>query len=112
AYFDPIGTLLRWAASWVMEYLEPSRRMLDQLGGNPPVIEAYAATWTNVSTAMAKTADDLESAVNTDIAGWHGDAADTYRAQAAEQITAMRETVKLCASSGKQISMVGSLVGV
>src|SRR5262245_39828720 len=43
-YFDPIGTLLRWAASWVMEYLEPSRRMLDKLGGNPPVIEAYAAT--------------------------------------------------------------------
>jgi RHS repeat-associated protein len=111
-YFDPIGTLLRWAASWVMEYLEPSRRMLDQLGGNPPVIEAYAATWTNISTALAKNADDLESAVNSDIAGWHGDAADTYRSQAAEKITAMREAAKLTAASGKQISMVGTLVGV
>jgi RHS repeat-associated protein len=111
-YFDPIGTLLRWAASWVMEYLEPSRRMLDQLGGNPPVIEAYASTWTNVSTAVAKSADDLESAVNTDIAGWHGEAADTYRQQASEEITALRETAKLCASGGRQISMVGTLVGV
>jgi RHS repeat-associated protein len=112
AYFDPIGTLLRWAASWVMEYLEPSRRMLDQLGGNPPVIEAYAATWTNVSTAVAKSADDLESAVNTDIAGWHGDAADTYRQQASENITALREAAKLCESGGKQMSMVATLVGV
>jgi RHS repeat-associated protein len=111
-YWDPIGTLLRWAASWVMEYLEPSRRMLDKLGGNPPVIEAYAATWTNVSTALTKNADELESAVNTDIADWHGDAADTYREQAAEKITAMREAAKLVASSGKQISLVGTLVGV
>jgi RHS repeat-associated protein len=110
--WDPVGTLLRWAASWVMEYLEPSRKMLDQLGGNPPVIEAYAQTWTNISTALGKNADDLESAVHTDIADWHGDAADTYRAQAAEKITAMREAAKLTAASGKQISMVGTLVGV
>ncbi|HYQ69451.1 RHS repeat-associated core domain-containing protein [Actinophytocola sp.] len=112
AYWDPIGTLLRWAASWVMEYLEPSRRMLDKLGGNPPVIEAYAQTWTNISGALSSNADQLESAVKTDIAGWHGDAADTYRGQAAEKVTAMREAAKLCASGGKQVSMVGTLVGV
>ncbi|MFL6120882.1 RHS repeat-associated core domain-containing protein [Actinophytocola sp.] len=110
-YFDPIGTLLRWAASWVMEHLEPARKMLDKLGGNPPVIDAYAQTWTNVATALSGNADQLESAVKTDIATWKGDAADTYRGEAAEKITAMREAAKLCASSGKQMSLVGGLVG-
>lgn len=111
AVWDPIGTLLRWAASWVMEHLEPLRKMLDKLGGNPPVIEAYAGTWTNVSQAMASTADDIESAVIRDLVSWEGDSATAYRTEVADKVTALREASKLCATSGRQASMVAMLVG-
>lgn len=110
-WWDPVGALLRWAASWVMEHLEPARQFLDQLAGNPPVIEAYAATWGNVAKLMAETADEIETAVTEDLESWKGDAADTYRAQITEKITGLREAAALCAGSGRWTSVIGALVG-
>lgn len=108
---DPVGALLRWAASWVLEHLEPAKQMLDRLAGNPPVIEAYAGTWSNVSKLMSETADDVEAAVAKDLGTWEGDAAATYRAQIAEKVTGLREAAALCGGSGRWTSMIGMAVG-
>lgn len=110
-WWDPIGTLLRWAASWVMEKLEPAKRFLDQLAGNPPVIEAYAATWQNVAKLVNETADEVEAAVAKDLGTWQGEAADAYRAQISEKVTGLREAAKLCAGSGRWTKVISALVG-
>ncbi|CRK58172.1 putative Rhs protein [Alloactinosynnema sp. L-07] len=110
-WFDPIGTVIRWAASWLMERLEPAKRFLDWLGGNPPVIEAHAATWKNVSGLLASTAEDIEKAVSTDLAQWTGDAAATYRAQIAEHVTGLREASTLCATASGQATLIAAVVG-
>lgn len=111
AWWDPVGALLRWAASWVMEHLEPAKQFLDKLAGNPPVIEAYATTWRNVSKLMTETANDIDAAVAKDVGSWQGGAADTYRAQIGEKVTALREAAKLCDGSGRWTSVIGTLVG-
>jgi hypothetical protein len=110
-WWDPIGTLLRWAASWVMEKLEPAKRFLDKLAGNPPVIEAYAATWGNVGKLVNETADEIDAAVAKDLGDWQGEASATYRAEIGEKVTALREAAKLCASSGRWTQVISMLVG-
>ncbi|WBB82216.1 WXG100 family type VII secretion target [Micromonospora sp. WMMD882] len=82
---DPLGQLVSWGVAWLVEHVKPLSDALDQLAGDPDQITAYAATWTNVASALRVSAEDLTTAVRADLAGWRSAAADAYREQAGRQ---------------------------
>jgi hypothetical protein len=45
---DPLGSLVAWGVSWLMEHVKPLQEALDWLAGNPDEVAAHAATWRNV----------------------------------------------------------------
>ncbi|MGI5238593.1 hypothetical protein [Dactylosporangium sp. CA-139066] len=45
AVSDPIGTVLPYGVAWIIEHVEPLRKALDWLAGDPAQITANAETW-------------------------------------------------------------------
>ncbi|MEV0901747.1 WXG100 family type VII secretion target [Actinoplanes sp. NPDC049802] len=82
---DPVGVLLQYGVSWIIEHVEPLRETLDQLAGDPAQITAYAQTWRNIAEALEEEAGRLDHAVRGDVAEWGGAAGEAYRATAREQ---------------------------
>lgn len=80
---DPIGTALSMLTGWMIDHLKPLKFILDELGGNPDTVTGVANTWTNISNALTEAAHNYAAAVQRDVAGWQGQAADAYRRQAA-----------------------------
>ena len=42
---DPIGTLISWGASFLMEHFEPLKGWLDDLAGNGDAVQADGQSW-------------------------------------------------------------------
>ncbi len=79
---DPIGYLSGQLASWMMEHLEPLRKVLHALIGEPEMIRAYAATWANIGKEMGAVSADYAAAAEGTSWGWCGPASAAYRSQA------------------------------
>ncbi|MFD9738627.1 hypothetical protein [Umezawaea sp. NPDC059074] len=107
---DPFGTLMSSAASFLMEHVQPLKDMLDWLAGDPPVIESYSTTWTNVSTELGKIAEDYATALNSGTEGWTGAAADAYRASAKQQGDALTGAASSAGSVGTVVGVMGMVV--
>jgi hypothetical protein len=82
---DPVGVLVQYGVSWLIEHVKPLTRALDLLAGDPRQIAAHAQTWRNVAGSLRDSACDLDFYVWSDVPEWTGDAADSYRAWSREQ---------------------------
>ncbi|NEW42589.1 hypothetical protein GV794_24780 [Nocardia cyriacigeorgica] len=80
---DPFGFVGGQIAGWMLEHVEPLRKCLDGLWGNPDMIEAYSETWKNISTELTEIAAAWRTAVDTEVAEWNGLTAQAYRARVA-----------------------------
>ena len=108
---DPFGSILAAGVGWLIEHVGPLKDALDALAGNPDAVKAHSETWKNISGELGEVATDLINAVNNDLTGWSGPAADSYRERAkdvSDLITAAQE-----ASDGtaKGIETAGTVVG-
>nr|WP_221382999.1 hypothetical protein [Actinoplanes polyasparticus] len=79
---DPLGSLVSWGVSWLMEHVRPLKEALDWLAGNPDAIAAHATTWQNVSTFTADAQAQYMDALSQEIADWAGGSGDAYRQHA------------------------------
>jgi uncharacterized protein YukE len=96
-YEDPLGTIVQWAVSWVLQHVVPFRVALDALAGNPGAIAGYANTWNNISTRLLQVGREFSSSVDSGPGQWSGDAYARYHAMAADlanSIVAMAGTTK------------------
>jgi hypothetical protein len=84
---DPVGTLMQYGLSWLIEHIRPLSEALDWLAGDPTTIAGHAQAWRKVATGMRVAAAGLEPGAATDISGWHGPAAQAYDTWAARQQT-------------------------
>ncbi|WP_197321095.1 EspA/EspE family type VII secretion system effector [Saccharomonospora sp. NB11] len=84
AISDPIGFVAGQVISWMLEHIEPARKALDDLAGNPDMVKAYSQSWTNVEEELTALGEDVKSAAPSETQGWTGGAADAYRAKAEE----------------------------
>lgn len=84
AALDPIAYVAGQLFSWMLEHIEPARAALHALSGNPDMVKAYAASWTNIEREMLSVSEDYRRAAAQDAPGWTGDAATAYRNRAAE----------------------------
>ncbi|MEU4791436.1 WXG100 family type VII secretion target [Micromonospora tulbaghiae] len=82
---DPAGVLLQYGIAWLIEHVKPLSEALDWLAGDPAEITAHAQTWRNVAASLREDAAELAHAVRTEVTGWTGAAATSYRRWAAEQ---------------------------
>jgi RHS repeat-associated protein len=109
---DPIGTLAQYGVSWLIEHVKPLKDALDWLAGNPPVIQSYADTWTNVAKEVSAVAGDLGNEGKTGTAGWTGDAAEAYRGTVAEQQDAITGAGTLADGISTGVMVMGQVVAM
>lgn len=109
---DPLGSLVAWGVSWLMEHVKPLSDALDWLAGDPDQIAAYAQTWKNVSVNAAQAADALREAVWRDIADWTGPASESFRSHVAEQMQALGGIAEGAGTLGNATEICGMLVGL
>jgi hypothetical protein len=76
---DPVGALLQYGVSWLIEHVRPLSEALDWLAGDPGQIAGHARTWRNVASSLRGEADSLARAARFDLSEWRGAAADAYR---------------------------------
>ncbi|RBM22914.1 hypothetical protein DI005_04555 [Prauserella sp. PE36] len=107
AAIDPFGWLMSSVASFLMEHIQPLKDMLDSVCGDPPVIQSYSETWSNVATHLDETKVSFANAVANGTTGWTGAAADSYRESCKEQ----EETIAGAASVAGSISTVVMIFG-
>jgi hypothetical protein len=86
---DPISALLANGLGWAMEYFDPLREKLDELTGKPDVVASHAATWNNMATELASISTDLQTALQSDLPGWSGEASQRYQALMANNTNAI-----------------------
>jgi Domain of unknown function (DUF4157) len=109
---DPLGSLMAWGVSWLMEHVKPLKEALDWLAGNPDEVAAHAATWRNVSAASAETHQQLTDAVRTQTSDWHGESGDAYRAHAAQQAEVIAAIGTAAGAISYAVEGAGLLVGL
>ncbi|WP_216209336.1 DUF6531 domain-containing protein [Amycolatopsis aidingensis] len=107
---DPVGTLLQYGVSWLIEHVEPLKEALDWLAGDPPVIQSFSDTWANVAAEVKAIAGDLGNEANNGTAGWTGDGADAYRGAAAEQADAIAGAATLADGISAGVMIMGTVV--
>ncbi|MEV0086013.1 RHS repeat-associated core domain-containing protein [Saccharopolyspora sp. NPDC050642] len=105
---DPVGTLVSYAVSWLMEHVKPLSDALDWLAGDPDQISAYAQTWGNVAKSVEQVAADFTNEVNNITGTWTGEAADAYK----NATTKQAEQIKAAGGAANTISTVVEIVGV
>ncbi|MEV4648760.1 hypothetical protein [Saccharopolyspora sp. NPDC049357] len=107
---DPIGTLLSYGLSWLIEHVQPLKEALDWFAGDPDGVAAYGKTWENVSKAVEEAAQQYEDAVKADTASWTGAAGDAYRKTAAEKGEALAGAAKLAGTISSVVTIMGEVV--
>jgi uncharacterized protein YukE len=107
---DPVGALLQYGVTWIIEHVEPLREALDWLAGNPAQIRAHAQTWSNVAGALHDRAENLDRAVRWDMTEWTGSAADAYRTWTGQQKAAVDALAKAAETLAAITEAAGILV--
>jgi hypothetical protein len=89
AVSDPLGTLMQYGLSWLMEHIRPLSEALDWLAGDPAQIAAHAQTWRNVAVSLRSDVATFGQGAATGVSGWRGTAATAYQTWASHQQTAL-----------------------
>jgi uncharacterized protein YukE len=76
---DPVGTLLSYGVSWLLEHVEPLQQLLEDLTGDADVLHTHASTWENMATEAWAMGEELTSIMDGHQEEWIGDAADAFR---------------------------------
>jgi uncharacterized membrane protein YeaQ/YmgE (transglycosylase-associated protein family) len=109
---DPLGSLVSWGVSWLMEHVKPLQEALDWLAGNPDEVAAHAATWENVAQFSIEAAERYAAAVDSQITGWQGDSGDAYRDRAGTHVLVMRGVSTAAHAISYAVQGTGLLVGL
>jgi hypothetical protein len=109
---DPLGSVVAWGVSWLMEHVRPLQEALDWLAGNPDEVAAHAETWRNVSAASVDTHQQLKEAVRVQTAEWSGESGDAYRAHAARHAEIIGGIATATGAISYAVEGAGLLVGL
>ncbi|MFF5295348.1 WXG100 family type VII secretion target [Paractinoplanes globisporus] len=107
---DPVGVLLQYGVSWLIEHVRPLSEALDWLAGDPAQIAAHAQTWRNIAADLRVDADGLARAAQWDTAEWTGAAGDAYRAWAADRAQGLGALVGASETMSAIVEGAGMLI--
>ncbi|HEY1179876.1 MAG TPA: hypothetical protein VGF17_27285 [Phytomonospora sp.] len=106
---NPLGELVKAGVGWLMEHIAWIREPLEMLTGDPGAITAVSQTWGNIAQEMAGTAAYYEESLGG-ISTWAGEAADRYRANAAEYVNGLRALAAHSDDVGQGVAIAGMVV--
>jgi hypothetical protein len=109
---DPLGSLVAWGVSWLMEHVKPLKEALDWLAGNPDEIAAHAQTWGNVSKFTAEAGLSYQEAIRFETATWVGESGDAYREHAGAHLAVLEGISKATNGVSYAVMGAGLLVGL
>jgi hypothetical protein len=108
---DPVGALLQYGISWLIEHVKPLSEALDWLAGDPGQIAAHAQTWRNVGSSLRVESDELAKAARFDLTEWQGAAAEAYRRWAGERDRSLQALAKASDTAALITEAAGMLIG-
>jgi len=103
---DPIGSLVAWGVSWLMEHVKPLKEALDWLAGNPDAINAHATTWGNVSKFTGEARQGYADAIRFETQTWIGESGEADRQHAGIHLTVLEGIAK--AANGISYAVMGA----
>ncbi|AGL15609.1 hypothetical protein [Actinoplanes sp. N902-109] len=109
---DPLGTLVSWGVSWLMEHVKPLKEALDWLAGNADEVAAHAATWQNVATFTAQAAQDYSARLGAEVSSWFGASGDAYREHAGGHIKILEGLAAAAGGISYAVEGAGLLVAL
>jgi hypothetical protein len=109
---DPLGSLVAWGVSWLMEHVKPLKDALDWLAGNPDEISAHAQTWENVAKYTLDAQHQFSDAIKAETADWVGPSGDAYRQHAGTHLTVMEGISKAAHGIHYGVMGAGLIVGL
>ncbi|AGL18681.1 hypothetical protein [Actinoplanes sp. N902-109] len=109
---DPLGSLVAWGVSWLMEHVKPLKDALDWLAGNPDEVAAHAMTWQNVSAFTRDTGQNYADALRSQISEWQGASAEAYRSHGAEHVAVIDAISSAAGALSYAVEGAGLLVGL
>ena len=108
---DPVGALLQYGISWLIEHVKPLSEALDWLAGDPGQIAGHAQTWRNVASSLRTEADGLARSVRFDLAEWSGAASDAYRRWVSQRDQSLQALAKASDTMALITEGAGMLIG-
>jgi uncharacterized protein YukE len=108
---DPVGALLQYGISWLIEHVKPLSEALDWLAGDPGQIAAHAQTWRNVASSLRAESDDLAKAARLDLTEWQGAAADAYGRWVSDRDQSLQALAKASDTLALITEGAGMLIG-
>jgi uncharacterized protein YukE len=108
---DPVGALLQYGVSWLIEHVKPLSEALDWLAGDPGQIAAHAQTWRNVASSLRLESDELAKAARLDLSEWQGAAAEAYRRWASERDQSLQALAQASDTLALVTEGAGMLIG-
>ncbi|RDI43251.1 hypothetical protein [Nocardia mexicana] len=110
AKLDPFNFVGGLLMGWMLEHVEPLRKTLDSLAGNPDMVKAYSKSWENISKELGKVAEGWVSEVGTGTAEWVGKTGNAYRTKADSINAAIVQHAGTAESLGKINEKISDLV--
>jgi uncharacterized protein YukE len=108
---DPVGALLQYGISWLIEHVKPLSEALDWLAGDPGQIAAHAQTWRNVASSLRAESDELAKAARLDLTEWQGVAAEAYSRWASDRDQSLQALAKASDTLALITEGAGMLIG-
>jgi hypothetical protein len=109
---DPLGSLVAWGVSWLMEHVKPLKEALDWLAGNADEVAAHAATWKNVAAFTDAARQDYVARLKVEVADWFGASGDAYREHAGTHAAVLEGMSTAAQGISYAVEGAGLLVGL
>ncbi|MFC9894216.1 hypothetical protein ACFVMC_11030 [Nocardia sp. NPDC127579] len=76
------GLMYSQISSWLIEHVEPVRKAVDSILGNPDMVEAYANSWGKISERLVLVHSEWSKKIESEVNDWTGAAGTAYRKRA------------------------------
>ncbi|MDA3647596.1 DUF6531 domain-containing protein [Saccharopolyspora indica] len=107
---DPFGAILSAGVGWLMEHVGPLSDALDSLTGDADQIKAHSETWKNVAAELGEINTEMTNMVNSDVADWAGEAADSYRKRSEDTGKLIEAAQKAAEGASEGVGTAGEVV--
>ncbi len=106
---NPFKEFIMAGVGFIIEHVDWLREPLEDLTGDPAEISALSTTWANIAQEINDAAVQFQTELES-TGSWEGDAADAYRAVAADFSQALGGAAAAAQGTSQGISYAGILV--
>lgn len=107
---DPVGAIMQFGFSFLMNAIKPLQQAIGWLVGNPGQVTQYGNQWQGVASSVLQIGNTFSSTLSKDTANWTGATADNYRAFANDKINTLSAVSTATKAIGNATQVIGQLV--